>query len=71
MLAVGGVVSKRIVFVELAVLPALSWACTWTVYVPSIETVTDGVQVVPSRETPWLARPELPSDELAVMATAE
>jgi hypothetical protein len=33
--------------------------------------MTDGVQVVPSRETPWLARAEVASDELAVRVTGE
>jgi hypothetical protein len=41
------------------------------VVVPSVETVTDGVQVVPSRETPWLASPEVASDDLAVRVTGE
>jgi hypothetical protein len=49
-LADGGVVSRWIVFDELAVLPALSAACTWTVGVPSVEMVTEGFQEEPSRE---------------------
>jgi hypothetical protein len=49
----------------------LSCASTRTVYVPSFEIETEGVQDNPSRETPWLARPEMASDEFAVMVTGE
>jgi hypothetical protein len=69
--AVGGVVSSLTVLVVLAVLPALSLAVTWTVVTPSVEMVRDGFQVLPSRETAWLARPEVASEELAITVTGE
>ena len=69
--AVGGVVSSLTVLVVLAVLPALSFAVTWSVVTPSVEMVREGFQVLPSREIAWLARPEVASEELAVTVTGE
>ena len=46
-------------------------ACTWSVYVPSVEIDTEGFQVEPSRETAWLAMPEVASEEFAVAVTGE
>lgn len=70
-LAVGAVESKRMFLVVVAVFPALSTARTCTTNSPSEEIVREGVQVVPSRETPWLDRPEVASDEFAVTVTGE
>jgi len=64
-LAEGAVLSRRTVFVAEAVFPAISWACTWTVNVPSEEIPTKDTQELPFRETPWLARPEVPSEQAA------
>jgi len=62
-------VSSLTVLVLLAVLPALSLAVIWIVVTPSVEMVWRVSRCCRSRETAWLARPEVASEELAVTVT--